>query len=346
MMRIRLVRQGLRTGALVSALLLHGAGTGAARAQTLPRTHVLIVTGASGEPRFATAFHAEAMALRAAAIERFGIPDSLIIYLAEDPSRDARAITGRSNREGVTQAFDRLAARARPDDQVFILLLGHGTGDGKVSRFNVPGPDLTDADFARWLDGLKEQRVAFVNASSASGDFVKTLAAPNRVIITATKSSFERNETTFGTHFVNAFTKDGADTDKDGRVSLLEAFTYARREVVRAYESTNRLLTEHAMLDDDGDGEGRADPGQAAPDGKLAQRFFLAPASGVSATLANDPRARELIATQQRLQRQIDSLRVVKDAMPEAEYQKQLEDLLLKLAETTQALKALEVRKP
>ena len=335
----------LRAGAITAVLLWSGGAPRAASAQAVPQTHVLIISGASGEPRFATTFHAEAMALRAAATKT-GVPDSLIVYLAEDPTSDPQAISGRSNREGVTQAIEKIAARARPDDQVLILLLGHGSADNDVARFNVPGADLTDADFARLLDRLSRQTVAFVNAASASGDFIKSLSGPNRVIVTATKSGFERNETLFGQHFVAAYATEGADTDKDGRVSLLEAFTYARREVVREYEQSNRLQTEHAMLDDDGDGVGRDDPATDGPDGKRARSFFLGAAGGVSASVANDPRAAALLATQRQLQQQIDSLRVVKASMPEAEYEKRLEALLLKLAETTRALRALEVRKP
>ncbi|HSA57692.1 MAG TPA: C13 family peptidase [Gemmatimonadaceae bacterium] len=335
----------LRIAAVAGAALLLGGTPQASPAQAVPQTHVLFITGASGEPRFATAFHAQVMALRAAATGA-GIPDSLILYLAEDPSREPRAITGRSNREGVTQAIERIAGRAGPDDQVLILLIGHGSADNEVSRFNAPGADLTDADFAKLLDRLSRQSVAFVNAASASGDFIKTLSGPNRVVVTATKSGFERNETLFGEHFVAAYAKEGADTDKDGRVSLLEAFTYARREVTRAYEQSNRLQTEHAMLDDDGDGVGRADPAADGPDGRRARGFFLGAAGGLPAGVASDPRAAALLATQRQLQQQIDSLRVVKSSMPEAEYEKQLEALLLKLAETTRALRALEVRKP
>lgn len=335
----------LRAGAVAAVLWCLGGAPRAAVAQTVPQTHILIITGASGEPRFATAFHAGAMALRAAATKS-GVADSLIIYLGENPSLDPRAISGRSNREGVTQAIEKIAMRARPDDQVFILLLGHGSADNEIARFNVPGADLTDADFAKLLDRLSRQTVAFVNAASASGDFIKSLSGPNRVVVTATKSGFERNETLFGEHFVAAYATEGADTDKDGRVSLLEAFTYARREVGREYEQSNRLQTEHAMLDDDGDGVGRADAAADAPDGKRARAFFLGAAGGLSATVANDPRAAALLATQRQLQQQIDSLRVVKASMTEAEYEKQLEALLLKLAETTRALRALEVRKP
>jgi hypothetical protein len=335
-----------RTSIALSLTLLLGGAPRTSQAQAHPRTHLLIVTGSSGEPRFATEFHALAMGLRAIATTRFEIPDSQVTYLAEQTTPDPRSITGRSTREGISQAIDRIAARASAGDAVLILLIGHGTGDGEVSRFNVPGMDMSDADFDRQLDKLSNQVVAFVNAASASGDFVKKLSGKNRVIVTATKSGFERNETLFASHFVGAYVKDGADADKDGRVSLLEAFAYTRREVQREYETTNRLQTEHAMMDDDGDGTGRADPGARGPDGTIANRFFLQPTAGLSASAASDPRVAELLAKQATLQAQLDTLRLAKSAMKEADYLKALEDLLTKISENASALRAIGVRKP
>jgi hypothetical protein len=344
MMGVALRGCGLLPAVLVSLVL--GGAPRSTTAQITPRTHVLIVTGASGEPRFAQQFHALAMRLRATVTTKFGVPDSQVIYLAEQTTPDPRVISGRSTKEGVIQAIDRIKARAANGDAVFILLIGHGTSDGEQSRFNVPGADMSDHDFKAQLDKLSNQSVAFINAASASGDFVKRLSAKNRVVVTATKSGFERNETTFAEHFVTAYAKDGADTDKDGRVSLLEAFVYARREVQRAYESANKLQTEHAMLDDDGDGTGRADPGARGPDGTVASRFFLQQAGGLNAAAASDPRAAALLATQARLEAQLDTLRLAKGAMPEADYQKALEDLLTKISENASALRALGVRKP
>ncbi len=331
---------------VVGLTLLSGGAPRLALAQGAPRTHLLIITGASGEPRFASQFHALAMGLRAVATTKFGIPDSQVIYLAEQTTPDPRSINGRSTRDGVVQAFDRIAARASAGDAVLVLLIGHGSGDGDVSKFNVPGADMTDADFDTQLDKLSNQVVAFVNAASASGDFVKKISGKNRVVVTATKSNFERNETLFAGHFVSAYVKDGADTDKDGRVSVLEAFTYARREVQREYETTNRLQTEHAMLDDNGDGAGRPDPGERGPDGTVASKFFLQPVAGVSAAAAADPRVANLLSTQSKLQSQLDSLRLAKGIMKEDQYEKALEDLLTKIAENASALRALGVRKP
>lgn len=311
-----------------------------------PSTHVLIVTGASGEPRFADAFFAQASAFRRAVIENGAVPDSAVIFLAEDPRRAPAVIAGRSVRENVIGALQTIARRARPGDNVLVLLIGHGSWQDGVSRFNLPGPDLTDKEWAELLRPLDRQVVAMVVAASASGEFVKSLSGRNRVVITATKSGFERNETVFAEHFVAAFVGERADSDKDGRVSLLEAFVYAKREVERAYELANKLLTEHAVLDDDGDGVATGSPGIAgSKDGYKASSFFVGPGR-VAATLLTDPRAVELIAQQRRVQQSIDSLRALRNTMSETQFQSALEPLLVKLAETTRALRALEPRKP
>ncbi|MGH7720862.1 MAG: hypothetical protein ACREON_18705 [Gemmatimonadaceae bacterium] len=311
------------------------------------RTHLLIIAGVGGEPRFRDAFHQAAMSMADAASKRFALTDSSIVVLTEDPSRAPTRIAGRSTRENVEQAVARIATRARPGDDIVILLIGHGSQQSGEPRFNLPGPDLTAADFARLLARLGSRRVAFVNASSASGEFIKTLSAPNRVVVTATKSGFERNETHFPRFFVQAYAADGADTDKDGRVSILEAFAFARREVARVYESENRLQTEHALLDDNGDGVGSAEPDPRGGDGALARSVFLAGgAPPVGRATTNDPRLRTLYADKETLERRLDSLRLRKERTEAAAYERELEQLLVELARKNQAIREIERRSP
>jgi hypothetical protein len=170
---------------------------------------------------------------------------------------------------------------------------------------------------------------------------VKVLSGPNRTIITATKTGFERNETMFARFFVEAFTGDGADVDKNERISMLEAFNYARLQVVRAYEEEDKLLTEHALLDDNGDGEGSTEPDPRKTDGAQAQTLFLAgtglAAAGVAAT--DDPVLAGLYRERQRLEAEIETLKLRKDQMTPEEYELELEELLVELA-----LKNREIR--
>src|SRR4029077_6004302 len=98
--------------------------------------------------------------------------------------------------------------------------------------------------------------LAVIDCASASGPFINALSAPGRVIVTATRSGNEVNVTQFGGYFARAIANPAADLDKDGQTSLLEAFLFASRQVEQFYQEAGRLATEHALLDDNGDGLG------------------------------------------------------------------------------------------
>jgi hypothetical protein len=300
------------------------------------QTHVIIVTGASGESQYATSFASAASSLFDALVKRFGFSADDITYLAEEPARDPARIDGRAGKQELTRAIAQ--AGASKGDRVLIVLIGHGSHAGNDSRFNLPGPDLTASELGIMLEPLKSKQVAVVNTSSASGDFVAALSARNRIIITSTKSSYERNETIFPQHFVAAFASAGADTDKDEAVSLLEAFTFAKREVQRAYESGSRLPTEHAMLDDDGDHRGSSDPDPRTGDGAVARRFAIGGRTATASAATNNADA-SLVTRKEQLESQIDALRRRKETMAADAYDRELERLLVDLARVNQEIR-------
>jgi hypothetical protein len=233
-------------------------------------THVAIIVGLAGEPEHAELFQRWGATLFDAA-QKLGVESP--IYLAEKPEVDAKRITGKSTKDEIVKAFDTLKA-AGEDDVVFVVLIGHGTFDGKVAKFNLPGPDMTPADFEGLLKGLKSRHVVFANTASASGPFVQALAGPGRTIVAATRTGAERFATLFGGYFVDAFAGADADADKNRRTSVLEAFTYAKREVATAYEREGIMLTEHALLSDSG-GDGVPDPSPDGKQGKVAAVLAL-----------------------------------------------------------------------
>ena len=311
----------------------------------LAQTRLVVISGLPGEPKYAESFHAWSASLVDAARSRYGVADSSIVWLAEDPGKAPGSIASKSTKENVERTLDGLATRMRAGEQLVVVLVGHGSTQGDGVRLTLPGPDLSAADLARLLVKHGSRRVAVIVAASSSGDFVPALSGPGRVIITATKSGFERNESIFGEHFVAALAGDGADADKDGRVSLLEAFTYASREVRRIYEQENRLLTEHALLDDNGDRSGSAEPGARGGDGGLARSFFLSGTTS-SAAASSDPRATALRKEKEDLESKIEALKGRKGAMDAKAYEAELERLLVDLAATTRALRAVEGRSP
>ena len=335
---------GPAVGTLAALALAAAAVPNVADAQAGGRARVLIVSGVAGERQYADAFFKQATSMMDALKSRFGVPDSDIVYLAETPARDAARIKAASTKENIERELAALGERSKSGDVLFVMLIGHGSGDDAAPKFNVPGPDIAATDFARVLDGVHGPIVAIVNAASASGGFIGMLSGPNRVVATATKSGMERNQTRFATYFVQAYASDVADADKDGRVSVLEAFDYARREVVRAYESENHLLTEHAQLDDNGDRKGTAAPDSKTPDGGLARRVFLGGTAGSVAAVARaaastDPRVATLEREKDSIETRIDALRRQKAAMDSSAYQKSLETLLVQLAEKNKAIR-------
>jgi hypothetical protein len=308
---------------------------GAAGAQS----HVLVVTGIGGEPRYADQFFSLGKAFVESARTKHGLAAASVVFLSEDESRDP-IIGGKSTRENIEKEIARIASVARPGDHVVILLIGHGSSQGAEGKFNIPGLDLGANDFLNLLAPLAEQQVAFLNLSSGSGDFIPVLSAPNRVVITATKTGFERNDPFFPQYFVESFVKDGADADKDGRISLYEAFDYALKETARFYEDDARLQTEHAMLDDNGDkvGSHAPDPQKSGADGGVARLFYITGkvASGIA---ERNPQLAALLKEKADIEAAIEALRQAKDTMNAAQYDEQLEKLLVDLALKARAIR-------
>ena len=194
---------------LLIACVLGIASTSSAFAQ---QTHLLVITGVPGDEEHAQKFQTWATTFIDAAKKKDAVPDANITSLSDK----------QSTRAGVEKAFADLASRVRPGDAVFILLLGHGSFNGTQAFFNLPGPDLTVEEWNKLLTKLPAQRIAFVNTASSSGAFLPTIAAPGRVIVTATKTGGERNETQFPEFFVAAYNDPAADRDRNGHVSVAE----------------------------------------------------------------------------------------------------------------------------
>lgn len=286
---------------------------------------VLVVVGAAGEEEFGRDFG------RSAA-------------LWEKAGRDGGAKfvsigLGPTNETDDLEQF-RKALAAEPAEStadLWLVFLGHGTFDGKEARFNLRGPDLTATDLAEWLKPF-HRPLAVIDASSASSPFMAKLAGTNRVIVTATRSGYEQNYARFGNYVSEAIADPQADLDKDGQTSLLEAFLMASRRVAEFYDGEGRLATEHALLDDNGDGLGtpadwfrgiravkKARDGASA-DGLRAHQFHLV-LSEQERKLSAETRARR-----DELELAIARLREAKAQMKEDDYYARLEKLLLDLA--------------
>jgi hypothetical protein len=306
------------------------------------RTHAVIVAGLGGSAEYRASFHTEASQIRSALIELHGLPAEDVIYLGEKVEVDPEIIAMRSTRANILQVLGEIAQEAEPLDRVFVVLIGHGTSNGTDVQFNLPGPDLTPTDFQLGLMAFPTQTLALVATGAASGGFIEPLSGPNRILIAATKTGRQLNATEFGQFFADAIAGEGADLDHDDRVSLLEAFLYTRAEVERHYAGENELLTETAVLDDNGDGVASHDAGLAGPDGPLAATFHLGGVSGTAGQTPDDPALAALYAERVEIQGRVVGLRALRDGMEEDAYLEALEPLLVELALKNREIRALE----
>jgi hypothetical protein len=289
------------------------------------RATVIVAIGAAGEEEFGKDF-SEALALWEKAGAQAGAKVVLVGRGATNETSDLSRLK---------QAL--MDEPTNGTAELWLVLIGHGTFDGKEAKFNLRGPDLSANELGGWLKPFR-RAVAVINCSSSSSPFINQLSAPGRVIVTATRSGYEQNYTRFGQHMAGAITDPAADLDKDGQTSLLEAFVMASRRVAEFYEGEGRLATEHALLDDNGDGAGtpadwfrgvrvvkKAEGGGVA-DGLRAHQIHLV-RSEREQQMAPAQRARR-----DELEAALEKLRQSKDKLGEDEYYRRLENLLLELA--------------
>jgi hypothetical protein len=286
-------------------------------------TYYVIVAGLGGEPDYEQRFTAEAKEL-----DR--------VFTAAGADSHVYTLTGpQATSAQLRQAFDAVARDAKPDDDLVLILIGHGSFDGVEYKFNLVGPDVTAAEIAAMCDRVAARRQLVVDTTSASGGAVRALERPGRAVIAATKSGTEKNATVFARYWVEALEDPSADTDKSDSISAMEAFTYAAKKTAAFYDSQKRLATEHAVFEDVGAG----DPVREAENGQgLFMSSFTLLRGGSSVQAASDPAKRALVTRKEKLEEEIDVLKFQKAAMDPQEYKKQLTGALVELAKVQEEL--------
>ena len=327
-----MAKPGIKTGLIACLLLLLPPQVRAAQ------NYLLIISGIGGIEAYSQQFSEASVSLRQSAIKA-GIDRHNIILLSAQPTAETPTNHRVSDKATINQVLMEISAVARADDRLFVVLIGHGNARGKSAVFNLPGPDISAEELDQALAVFENQTTVIVNTASASGPFIKALSRDNRIVITATSSAREYHAPLFGGFFVAALATPGADRDKDERISMLEAFDYARREVRRSFEGKKYLLTEHALLDDNGDGIGSLDPGEYREDGALANRIYLQPPrsleAGASSVLL------EMLHRKQIIEQSISNLKQQRNNILRVNYYDQLEILLVDLALLSREIRGL-----
>jgi len=284
---------------------------------------MVLVIGAAGEAEFGEQFTASADLWK-----RAGTNGGFqITVIGESTNEDDRVALLNALTNQVAQS----------GDDLWIVLIGHGTFDGRAAKFNLRGPDISAEELAAALKPCKRP-LAIIDCASASGPFINALSAPGRVIITATRSGYELNATRFGNYLARDVADPAADLDKDGQTSLLEAFLMASRQTQDFYKDAGRLATEHSLIDDNGDGLGtpsdffrgvravkKAANGKSVDGVKAHQMNLVRSANEQELSPA-------LRARRDELEAQLSALRDRKSQLQEDDYYNQLEKILVQMA--------------
>ena len=307
----------------VTALVLMCASVAAAADR-----YAVVITGASGGSAYAEKYTTWRTALVTLLKQKLDYSDDRLFVLAENESPNVLKAT----RENVRGLFGALRSRLAVDDLLFVFLIGHGTTDNDEAKFNLVGPDLTTSEWAQLLRPVPG-RLVFIDTTGGSFPFIQRLAAPGRVVVTATDTAAQQFETIFPEFIVKAFDDPSADSDKNGRVSIWEAFSYVSAGVRQWFERNGQLATERPLLDDNGDGAGgeARNPGR---DGALARAIYLAPeATGAASS--------ELVKRRIELERQLEDLRQRKASSRDpVQYDAEIEKVLVEIARLSRQLDA------
>ena len=243
-----------------------------------PRGNLILVVGVPGEPRYERTFSKIAAQWKSICEQA-----NLELSSIGVPLDAASKMEKKTDRELLLEALRETASADRP---LWVILVGHGTYDGRKAKFNLRGKDITASEFKATL-AARTHPTLFVNCASASAPFMNAMKGENRIVITATKSGSQYNATVFGQYFADAAANEANDLDKDGGLSLLEVFLAASHATRDFYQSQKRIATENSLLDDNGDGKGtpanwfsgvrcvKKPKGANRVDGTLANQFFL-----------------------------------------------------------------------
>jgi hypothetical protein len=293
----------------------------------------LILRGVAGDEEHELKFEKAAAGTSKALVDKFGFSTDHVIVLTDKKTAKAE----------IDKAFATLKGQLKPSDTFFLFFIGHGSGDDGNYKFNISGPDYTADDYNKLIATLNVGRIVIIAGTPASGAALDKFAGKNRVVVTATRSGQEGNDVVFYDYFLEALTSPAADEDKDNKISVWEAFKYAVSATERFYKGEGRLATEHPMISDNGTEKTDLKEKDAKKEAPLLARStsFVVDRPLVS----SNPRVQALLNQRKEIEDKVDALRINKNSLPAAEYDKQLDELLVQLALKNQEIRQQETPK-
>ncbi len=250
--------------------------------------HVVLIGGMGGEEKFTKEFSDSLLKIRDLLVKRHGYAAENIRLLMEK----AKDADGVSTLETIKSEMTRLTQKAKSDDTLLLIMIGHGQSDFVEPKFNLPGPDLTADALAAMLDAVPAVDQRLILCFPCSGHFSELLGRPGRLIVASTDGPQQIYHSAAPQYLIDALSTDYGDLDGDEQLSFMELFEFLSKEVEEHYSSRGQLQTERPSLEDDGDGALTILlEGLAGKDGKLARELRIVPAPSLSETNEDVPRS-------------------------------------------------------
>ncbi|MBA2301103.1 MAG: caspase family protein [Acidobacteria bacterium] len=300
------------------------------RAAAAQERFALVVSGATGGEVYASQYAGWIDRFTRTLTGRLKFDPARVTVLSESGNPQAAATA-----DNVRKAIASVRQRMKGEDQLIILLVGHGTFDGTDAKFNLVGPDLESAAWAALLQPLPG-RVVIVNSTAGSFPFIERLSGPRRIVITATDSVAQRFDTVFAEYFVKAFETDSADLDKNGRISVWEAFAWGAASVRRHYQQRGQLSTERPLLDDNGDARGQSAVEQGGDGAQASQTYLDISVPGAAPT---DHELLRLLQRKALLEGELEELKIRRAFLPSVEYTREFERIITDFARVSSEIR-------
>jgi len=269
---------------IVSLLILAGesavADTPSAERSRKPEesknTYALIVSGINKDPEERLAKDKAVMNLRRFFLSNAKVESNRLSVLVDNNSSVSEG-SRVSTAENLKEAIKEFTVTIKPVDRFIFYYVGQANVVTNKLRFNLPGEDITHEQLGEWINEIKASSMLIVLDCPGAGLAIKTVAGQGRIVIGSCTSE-QHYSTQFSEYFVPALVDSKSDTDGDGKVSLLEAFTFASKRLDDLYRRQQLLKTETPVLEDNGDGLPSQQPWRYKrdeTDGLAASMVFL-----------------------------------------------------------------------
>jgi len=240
----------------------------------VPERWAIIIVGLPGDEDHVSQFATATRAWREWLTKQLGFAENHVV-VCQGAVADESSKTQAATRDAIAQQCETLSAQLKPEDGLWLFVLGHGDFDGTAAHVHLPGPDPDAADFAEWLAPFQCREQILWLTHCCAGYWLPRLSRPGRIVVTATTADAEVNETEFpyALATVAGRAPQELDLNSDQCVTFEELLAAIDAETRRRFESNQRLPTEHAQLDDNGDVKGTelgTDPDADRPPDPLA----------------------------------------------------------------------------